>query len=120
MKIEEKAKVKKIGPLAFYVGLILAILLGIFRGVIDMTVTTLVLGILGIIVGLLNIEEKEIQGYLIANVAFLIGGSALNTVLINVPGGNYLVSILQNVILFIAPGAAVVALKAIYEAAKEA
>ena len=51
--------IRKIGGWAFLIGIIIAIIAGII-GPIDKTVT-IVLVVLGLIVGLLNITEKEVQ-----------------------------------------------------------
>lgn len=86
------------------------------------TNTVLVLGVLGIIVGLLNIGDKELVLYIVANVGFVVGSAAFIGVLLSLPLGIYssmLVYITQNIILFVAPGVAVVSLKAIYQISKE-
>lgn len=111
-----------IGAYAFTAGLIVAIVLGLLPTVLTKSYTILLLGVLGIIVGLLNIQDKELQLYLIANIAFLTGSAAFMGVLAALPLGTYsgmLVAIVQNITLFVAPGAAIVALKALYELAKD-
>ena len=102
-------------------GLLIAIVLGLIPAV-DKTLTLLLLGILGIIVGLLNIQDKEIELYLIANIAFLASSAGFQAVLASLPipgATNYLIAIVQNIILFVAPGAAVVSLKALYNVSKD-
>lgn len=63
------------GKLAFYAGLIIAILVGIM----DLgTWVPIALVVLGLLVGLLNITEKESHGFLLATVALVVSGVALS------------------------------------------
>ncbi len=107
----------KIGEWAFLVGTLLAIVLGLFPQAIPVATVTAVLVVLGIIVGLVNVTSKESHSFLLAAVALLVAGSAGYGVL---PGvGNYLGAILVNITTFVAPGAVIVGLKAIYELANK-
>ncbi|VVB73696.1 Uncharacterised protein [uncultured archaeon] len=111
-----------IGAYAFMAGLLVAIVLGLAPGILSKTYTVLLLGVLGIVVGLLNIQDKELQLYLIANIAFLAGSAGFSAVLAALPIAGftaYLIAIVQNITLFVAPGAAVVALKALYDLSKD-
>jgi len=109
----------KLGPWAFIVGLVIAILAGFVYPATDLTIV-LVLGVLGIIVGVLNIGEKEVNAFLLATVAFMVGATSLGAVLAAIPAiGPEMPRILSYIVAFIAPGAALVALKAIYGVAKE-
>jgi len=115
----KKKDLTQVGAWAFVVGLLVAIVLGIAPGVISATTTILVLGILGIVVGLLNIGERETQSYLLGNIAFLVASGSLLSLVIAVPAlGIYLATIVANIALFVAPGAAIVGLKAIYQIAR--
>ncbi|VVB67920.1 Uncharacterised protein [Candidatus Norongarragalina meridionalis] len=114
-----ESMMSKLGPWAFIVGLVIAILAGFVYPTTDLTIV-LVLGVLGIIVGVLNISGKEVNSFLLATVAFMVGASSLGAVLAVIPAiGPELPRILDYIVAFIAPGAALVALKAIYEVAKE-
>ena len=112
-----------IGAWAFYLGLILALVLAVVPSLLSSGWTILVLGLLGIIVGLLNIGDKELQLYLISNIAFLVAASGFSAVLATLPigttGVTFLTSFVHNILLFVAPGAAVVALKVLYEISKD-
>ena len=107
-----------IGPIAFVLGLVLAVVLGLMPKVLGGgSMNILVLGVLGIIVGLLNVKDKELNNYIIANIGFVVGATAFEAVLAALTLGVYssmLVYIVQNIILFVAPGLAVVCLKEIY------
>ncbi|MBT3464486.1 hypothetical protein HOD20_06320 [archaeon] len=108
----------KFGPLAFTIGLILAAITGI---IITPTVGMLwLLGALGLIVGLLNISDKEVKTYLISSMAFLISTSSLSMVLGPVPLiGQKVTPFLTNIVIFLSPGTAIVALKALYSLTKD-
>jgi len=108
---------EKIGYYAFMIGVVLALIVGIFADMlgtmgIDVSLLPLVLVVLGLIVGILNIGDKEINNFLIAVIAIAVVGSAdLSTIPMF---GIYLQSIVSYLAIFVAPAALVVALKAIY------
>ena len=109
----------KLGVWSFYAGLAVAVIATIMSPSGIGTTVALVLGVLGIIVGLLNVVEKEVKLFLLATIAFMVGASALSAILSTVPGvGAFVPSLLQAVVIFVAPGAAVVALKAIMDITK--
>jgi len=76
---------------------------------------TLVLFVLGLIVGALNIDDKEVVPFLVAVIALgAIGASSLNAlspVLMGLTG--YVKEIVTNVIAFVGAAGLVVAIKAI-------
>ncbi|MEM3374492.1 MAG: hypothetical protein QXE31_04700 [Candidatus Woesearchaeota archaeon] len=121
MAKKEKTLLQKIGPWAFILGLVIAIVSALtgqlFWG----------LGLLGLVVGLLNITEKESSMYLLASLTFLLSANSLSVTLTKVVSfipfvGEWLKIIdplLANITLFVAPGAAVVALKALYSLSKD-
>ena len=114
-------KLAKIGEWAFFIGVILAIIVGFVvgspstAGYPAAVAATLV--ILGILVGLLNISEKETTAYLVAAITMLTASTAAKFSIILF--GNYLTAILENISLFVAPGAVIVALKAIITLSKD-
>lgn len=111
-------KKKKIGEWAFLGGVLLAVVLGLFPGIITEGMAALVLVILGLLVGFLNIAEKEVQQFIIASIALLLPGTI--TGLVALPYiGTYVVSILGNIAAFVAPAVVIVALKAIWELASK-
>ena len=116
---KRKADMTRAGAWAFLGGLLIAVILGFMPSAISPTNTVLVLGILGIIVGLINVTEKEVGNYLVANIAFLVASDGLLTLAMVIPTvGAYLANIVSNIIAFVAPGAAIVALKSIFQIAK--
>lgn len=110
---------EKIGGWAFILGVIIAIVAGIMSGFLDPTSAgyiTLVLVILGLVVGILNISEKELETFLLAAVALLLVGTARMDLIPYV--GTYLAKMVMNIAAFVTPAALVVALKAVYNTAK--
>ncbi len=114
-----------VGSWAFLIGIIIAILAGAAAGVLDPTTAgyvPLVLVILGLIVGFLNIADKEVQAFLIAGMALLIVGIPAGSLLvldtIITPLGTVLSKILQMIAVFAAPAVLVVSLKAFYNLSK--
>jgi len=112
---------QRLGSWAFILGVIIAIIAGIAGGmVVEYSGwITLILVILGLIVGFLNISDKEINGFLIASIALIAVGTA-NLSFMNqlIPLlGDILQSMVRNVAIFVAPAALVVSLKAVYNLA---
>ncbi|MBW2992226.1 hypothetical protein KY345_03350 [Candidatus Woesearchaeota archaeon] len=101
----------KIGHYSFLAGIALAIIAGIGADLIAVNIVTMILVILGLIVGFLNVTAKETTEFLIATVALMLAGSA-NLAIIPAIGG-YLQAILANIVVFVAPAALIVALKAV-------
>ena len=103
----------KIGHWAFIIGILLAIIAGLVPAWQTPTITW-ILVIIGLVVGLLNIQAKETTEFLVATIALLIVGSAGA-----IPAlGVIVLSILANIVAIVAPAALIVALKAIYALAQ--
>jgi len=103
-------KGKGLGWWAFAVGLILAVIFG-YSGNVGLS---WLLVLLGLVVGFLNITEKEATTFLVASIALMSATGAANLTVLWGPLGG----ILGGVITFIAPAAVVVAIKAVYETAR--
>ncbi len=120
-------KVQSFGPLVYIVGLVIAILAGIVPLGANLVVwVSLLLGLIGIFVGLMNIRDKEILLFLVAAIAFMISASSLASVFSTLGeqfGINFLgqavAQILANIVILTAPAAAVVAVKALYDISRE-
>ncbi|HDJ96498.1 MAG TPA: hypothetical protein ENG45_00300 [Candidatus Aenigmarchaeota archaeon] len=102
-------RIEKIGEWAFLLGVLLAVIFGLY----PIGYAGLILVILGVIVGLLNISEKETTSFLIAAIALSLPGTI--TKFGEIQYGDVIVSILANIATFVAPAAVIVALKAIWE-----
>ncbi|MEM2948475.1 MAG: hypothetical protein QXG02_03010, partial [Candidatus Anstonellales archaeon] len=71
-------KVQSFGPLAYIVGLVIAIIAGVVPLGANLVVwVSLLLGLIGIFVGLMNIRDKEVLLFLVAAMAFMISASSL-------------------------------------------
>ena len=108
------------GHWAFILGVIIAIIAGLATGFVDVITAgwiTFVLVILGLIVGFLNINEKETQPFLIASIALMLASTSLVGLSIAYGIGTYLTTIVIHIAAFVAPAALLVALKAIYKLA---
>ncbi|MEM4755513.1 MAG: hypothetical protein QW594_00050 [Candidatus Woesearchaeota archaeon] len=107
----------KIGTIAFIVGVVLALIAGLW-GLSDLWIAVLVLA--GLIVGFLNVTADETNQFVLMTVAIIIVASLAGTML-GVLGwiGTYLKGVFNAVVTFITPATIVVALKAIYAIAKD-
>jgi len=107
----------KYGNWAFIVGVVLAIILGLFgemEGVKAYATTiTYIVIVLGLIVGFINISHKEATNFLISAIALLAVGTAGLEILPMV--GTYIGGVLTKIVAFVAPAAVIVALKAVYD-----
>ena len=121
----------KYGEWAFLLGLLLALVLGLasafsFLPGSLLPVVWAVLAVLGLVVGLMNVSEKEAGTFLLATVALLMSVASLAPILSllgTVPGvvllGQALAGFFGAVTAFVSPAAFLVALKAIYGLARD-
>lgn len=115
---------QRVGGWAFILGIVIAIIAGLIAGYLDIVTAgyiALVLVILGLIIGFLNLNDKEMQPFLIAAIALMLmqmsaGGLVLLDKVIN-GLGTILASMVSNIAVFVMPAALVVALKAVYKLA---
>jgi fructose-specific phosphotransferase system IIC component len=106
----------KMGRWAFVIGLIIAVLLGF----VSFSYSSLLLVILGLIVGFLNVSEKEATGFLIAVIALLLVGVA-GLKALDVMGSLYtwIQTVLTSFTIFVSASAVVVAIKELFAAGRE-
>ena len=113
------AKAKKLlgltemGTYAFLLGALIAIVTALFPDILGAGLITGILVLLGLVVGFLNITQKEVVPFLLAAVALGLGAQANFSALPMV--GLYIDGIMANLVTFVAPAAVIVALKAIYD-----
>jgi len=107
---------KSMGRWAFIIGLIISVLLGF----ITFTYATLILVILGLIVGFMNVSDSESHDYLVAVIALIaVGVAGLQA--LTVLGGTlytWIQTVLTSFTVFVAASAVVVAIKVILESEK--
>jgi hypothetical protein len=114
---------KKVGVWAFMVGVVLALIAGVlasslatYMGLIS---TTMV--VLGLVVGALNISEKEVTGFIIAAVGLATGSIAIANLggLLGGSLGGMLETAFRVFGVFVAGAVFVPALKAVYRISKD-
>lgn len=114
-------KLKEIGPWAYIVGILIALLAGFLAPANSLLM--LVLGVLGVFVGLLNVTDKELMLFLISSLVFLVAGSSLGMLItgLDISGGvaTGFVGALNYLVVFVAPAAALLALLALYKLSKD-
>lgn len=104
------------GEWAFLVGIILAIILGLFPDFDSEGVSVLFL-MLGAIVGVVNITKRESWKFLIAAVALLVVGTGGFQ---QIPAlGNYFEQIFYNITSFVAPAVVIVGLKSVLDTTRD-
>lgn len=103
----------QVGKWAFMVGLVIAIVGGL--GFAQPWFYWL-LALLGLIVGFLNVADKECTKFLLAAIGLIVAASAWS--MLPYVGG-YLSAILSNIVTFIGAALLVVALKVLFETAKD-
>lgn len=108
---------RRVGHYAFLLGIGIAVISGLFPSAI--AGTSLLLVILGLIVGFLNVKHKQMNEFLVASIVLIVAGSAGLRAIDLWNLGNYLASMLINMSTFVAPAAIVVAIKAVWESAEK-
>jgi hypothetical protein len=106
---------RMLGFLAFIVGFILAIVAGLFFP--DKSWVYYILIILGLLIGFLNIADKEVMLFLLAAVALIVAGAVFAPIT-TLGIGEKLDNIMSLIATLMAPAALVVAIKALWQAAK--
>lgn len=112
------AKVKigdVVGSWAFLVGVILALVMGIFAQV-NTTVTAMILVVIGLIVGLLNVGTKEATQFLFSGLVLVLVSSAGQSLMVGIP---YLPNIFAALLMIFVPATVIVALKNVFALASK-
>jgi hypothetical protein len=119
--VEKKSFLTKIGPFAFMIGLVIAVVTAVLMPSNEIKSAFIWgLGLLGLFVGLVNISEKEMTSFLLATIAFIVASSGLIAVFEPFPAlAKAVTPLMRNIVIFVAPGAAIVALKALYSISKD-
>lgn len=120
---------KRIGNYSFVIGVLLAVVVGLFQEPLKATgsvpwLTSLVI-LLGLVVGFLNVTGKETKEFLVSSSLLTIvvwagaqgvtGGVGLGSVEVI---GPFLQGLLQSILAFVVPSVVVVALKDIVRLAR--
>ncbi len=110
---KKKRASNKPGRYSFLAGILIAVIAGLFADIIKVETATLILAILGLVVGFLNVTAKEVTEFLVAAIALLLAGVANVSVSLIPYIGTYLQAILVNITTFSAFAALIVAVKAV-------
>ena len=106
-----------IGKWSFIIGLIIAVIAAFVTTYASAAL--LILFILGLIVGFLNISEKNLIKFLVAAIAIItLGMGSLNALSVLGVINTYINAILGNFIAFVGATALIVSIKAILETGK--
>jgi hypothetical protein len=105
---------QKLGQWAFILGLVIAVAAGLG---LEASWFAWVLALLGLVVGFLNVTGEETQGFLLAAIGLILSATAVRSLPFL---GDLLTRIMGNLVIFIAPAVLVVALKALFQTAKQA
>ncbi len=116
---------KSIGKYAFIIGVILAFVLGLafefLSGDVKLWLVSLLV-LLGLIVGFLNITDKELKDFLMFVTVLIIAAFA-GSIQSNIGSvaflGKYLVGVFGAILAFVVPAIIIVVLKAIWKIGKD-
>ena len=103
---------KGFGGWAFIIGVVIAVLVGLFGG---LSSWLWALVIIGLIVGLLNVSGGESTDFLLAAVSLVIVTALGSNVMSSIP---VLETILNAITALVVPATVIVALKSVYTLAK--
>lgn len=107
----------KLGMWTFLIGLVIAVLAAFITGYAQEV--AIILFILGLVVGFLNINDKDLIKFLVAVIALAsVGTASLGALGVLGTVSTYISSIVVNFVSFVSAAGLVVAIKAIVEAAK--
>ena len=117
VKAPEKKLIALVGPAAFYIGLLIALVAAFVSPSWELYAA---LGVLGVIVGLLNITARETSPFLLATIAFIVAAFGMQYLVaeVGVSVKAELTQLAANLTTLVGAAAMVVSLRAIYEAAK--
>ena len=114
----------KVGAYSFIIGVILAVVIGLFSSMIGASTTgilTSILIVLGLIIGFLNIGGTDVKTWLmtatILVVVTYIGGASANLASISLVG-TYLSGIFTAIMTLVIPATVIVALKEVWSLAQ--
>ncbi|MAG47238.1 hypothetical protein CL617_01415 [archaeon] len=111
---------RSFGAWAFLIGVILAVIIGLTSNGNLTGTTASVLVILGLIIGFLNVTSNESQKFMLAGVVLVIVSNFGGSVIGNVAAvGTYLGGTLDAILVLVAPATVIVALKSVFELARD-
>ena len=106
-------KSNRLGSWSFLAGLIIAVVLGFYGELTSGMLLTLV--VLGLLVGLLNINDEEVTPFLMSGTVLIIASAFGGDVLSNVP---YAGSVFNALLVLFVPATIIVAIKNVFQLAR--
>lgn len=104
-----------LGKWAFLIGMLLAVILGLFFSPISET-GLLVLVVIGLIVGLLNVSDKEVTPFLMSGAVLIIASAFGGNVMSDVP---FVQSVFDALLAVFVPATIIVAIKNVFSLARD-
>ena len=102
-----------VGKWAFLIGVILAVVLGLFDPV--MGNWAIVLVVIGLIVGLLNVTDKEVAPFLMSGAVLIIASALGGSLMSDMP---FVGAILDALLAVFVPATVIVAIKNVFSLAR--
>jgi uncharacterized membrane protein len=112
-EVDEKPRKNFIGSWAFLLGVVLAVILGMLGNFNSIWIIILV--VVGLLVGLLNITEKEVMPFLMSGTALIIASALGGSVFYNV---QVLGNVLDALLVIFIPAVIIVAIKNVFNLAE--
>ena len=102
-----------VGKWAFLIGVILAVVLGLFDPI--MGNWAIVLVVIGLIVGLLNVTDKEVTPFLMSGAVLIIASALGGSLMSDMP---FVGAILDALLAVFVPATVIVAIKNVFSLAR--
>ena len=102
-----------VGKWAFLIGVILAVVLGLFDPVLGNWIIVLV--VIGLIVGLLNVTDKEVAPFLMSGAVLIIASALGGSLMSDMP---YVGAVLDALLAVFVPATIIVAIKNVFSLAR--
>ncbi len=112
-KMAKKGGANQLGSWAFLIGLIIAIVIGLFGQLGSAWLMALV--VIGLLVGLLNVADRETTPFLMSGVVLIIASAFGSDALSHVP---YTGSIFDALLVLFVPATVIVAIKNVFALAR--
>ena len=112
-EIDVKPRRNFIGSWAFIIGIVFAVVLGLLGDISEIWIIVLV--VIGLVIGLLNISEKETTPFLMSGVALIIASALGGSVFYNV---QVLGNVLDALLVIFIPAVIIVAIKNVFNLAE--
>ncbi len=115
-----KSRENLIGAWAFLIGVVLAIIIGLFQQQLSLAgdILNIFLVVLGLLVGFLNVGDKDSNTFLLASVSLVVVSALGNDTLQFISNIStvfpHLISVLRSLLVLFVPATIIVALKTVF------